>query len=284
MTALEDDFCDMIKKARTGQGRLLAEVARRIRRPEFELQRLEGGERPPTWPEVQALGEALGLRVRALGEIAIKGWRPLPPPAWVDRDGPVVTVTGDFGGYAVKGYILFDSAAKEAVLIDTAYHAAEMLAQVRRRGLRLTGVCLTHGHADHAGGLERIVAEWPVPVYLGEGDRGMLSWKPPKGLLTPFSDRTTLPVGTLAMDGLATPGHTPGGFCYRVSAAGRDLCFVGDTLFAGSIGRSNPPSLYPAHLASVREKLLALPEDTVLFPGHGPATTVREERDHNPFA
>jgi len=86
------------------------------------------------------------------------------------------------------------------------------------------------------------------------------------------------------MDCLASPGHTPGGFCYRVSYAGRVFCFVGDTLFAGSIGRSNPPSLYPLHLASVREKLLTLPEDTVLFFRHGPATTVREELDHNPFA
>jgi glyoxylase-like metal-dependent hydrolase (beta-lactamase superfamily II) len=284
MTALEDDFCDIIKKARTGQGRSLAEVAQKVRRPEFELRRLESGERPPTWPEVQALGEALGLRVHALGEIAIKGWRPQPPAAWVDSDGPVVTVEGDFGGYAVKGYVLFDPAAKEAVLIDTAYHATEMLARVRRRGLRLTGVCLTHGHADHAGGLERIVAEWPVPVYLGEGDRGLLPRMPPKGLLTALPDRTTVWVGALKLEALATPGHTPGGFCYRVCAAGGDLCFVGDTLFAGSIGRSNPPSLYPAHVASVREKLLALPEDTVLFPGHGPATTVREEKDHNPFA
>jgi len=284
MTTLEDEFSDIIKKARAGQGRSLAEVAQRIRQTEFELRRLENGERPPAESEVRALGEALGLRVRALVEIAIKAWRPQPPPAWVHPDGPVVTVTGDYGGYAVKGYILFDPAAKEAMLIDTAYDATEMLAQVRRRGLKLTGVCLTHGHADHAGGLERIVAEWPVPVYLGEGDQGLLSWKPPKGLLAPLPDRSMLSVGALNMESLATPGHTPGGFCYRLSVPGGKLCFVGDTLFAGSIGRSNPPSLYPVHLASVRKKLLALPEDTALFPGHGPATTVREERDHNPFA
>jgi glyoxylase-like metal-dependent hydrolase (beta-lactamase superfamily II) len=281
---LEDDFCDIIKKARMGQGRSLAEVSQKTHQQEFELQSLESGERPPTLPEVQALGEVLGIRARALVEIAIKGWRPQPPPAWVVLDGPVVTVVGDIGGYAVKGYILFDPVVKEAVLIDTAYNAAEMLTRIRQRGLRLTGICLTHGHTDHAGELERIVVEWPVPVYLGEGDRGLLPWKPPRALLTGLTHGQTLSVGTLTMDCLATPGHTPGGFCYRVSTAGRDLCFVGDTLFAGSIGCSNPLSLYPTHLASVREKLLTLPEDTVLFPGHGPATTVREELDHNPFA
>jgi glyoxylase-like metal-dependent hydrolase (beta-lactamase superfamily II) len=282
--ALEDDFFDIIKKARMGQGQSLAEVARRAHQRESELQSLERGERPPTVSEVQALGEALGLRARALIEIAIKGWRPQLPPAWAEPDGPVMTVMGEIGGYSVKGYILCDPVVKEAVLIDTAYHATEMLARIQQRGLRLTGICLTHGHIDHAGGLERIIMKWPVPVYLGKGDQGLLTWKPPKDLLTVLSHGQKLSVGTLRMDCLATPGHTPGGFCYRVSSAGHDLCFVGDTLFAGSIGRSNPPSLYPLHLASVREKLLTLPEDTVLFPGHGPATTVREELDHNPFA
>jgi glyoxylase-like metal-dependent hydrolase (beta-lactamase superfamily II) len=282
--ALEDEFSDIIKKARMGQGRSLDEVARRAHQRESELQCLERGERPPTLPEVQALSEALGLRARALVEIAIRGWRPQFPPAWAKSDGPVMTVLGDIGGYSVKGYILCDPVRKEAVLIDTAYHAAEMLARIQRRGLRLTGICLTHGHIDHAGELEPIVMKWPVPVYLGEGDQDLLPWKPPKDLLTILSHGQTLSVGTLKMDCLATPGHTPGGFCYRVSYAGRVFCFVGDTLFAGSIGRSNPPSLYPLHLASLREKLLTLPEDTVLFPGHGPATTVREELDHNPFA
>ena len=78
---------------------------------------------------------------------------------------------------------------------------------------------------------------------------------------------------------MTTPGHTPGGVCYRAN----DYCFVGDTLFAGSIGRANPSTLYPAHLESVRRRVLTLPDQLILFPGHGPATTVREEKEHNPF-
>ena len=78
---------------------------------------------------------------------------------------------------------------------------------------------------------------------------------------------------------MTTPGHTPGGVCYQA-----DQCvFVGDTLFAGSIGRANPATLYATHLSSVRERLLTLPDSLILFPGHGPSTTVREEKDHNPF-
>ena len=78
---------------------------------------------------------------------------------------------------------------------------------------------------------------------------------------------------------MTTPGHTPGGVCYKTEGS----CFVGDTLFAGSIGRANPPTLYPTHLKSVRTRVLTLPETLILFPGHGPSTTVREEKAHNPF-
>ena len=91
-------------------------------------------------------------------------------------------------------------------------------------------------------------------------------------------------VGGLSVRCMATPGHTPGGICYRVEQGTQQICFVGDTLFAGSIGRANPFSLYPAHLDSVRRRVLTLPARTVLFPGHGPATTVSEELSHNPFA
>jgi glyoxylase-like metal-dependent hydrolase (beta-lactamase superfamily II) len=83
---------------------------------------------------------------------------------------------------------------------------------------------------------------------------------------------------------MPTPGHTPGGVCYRLEKAARPICFVGDTLFAGSIGRSNPAGLYQTHLQSVRKLVLTLAPDTLLFPGHGPATMVGEELLHNPFS
>ncbi|MBM4123428.1 MAG: MBL fold metallo-hydrolase, partial [Nitrospira sp.] len=120
-------------------------------------------------------------------------------------------------------------------------------------------------------------------VYLGSADESLLPWRPSKKWLTSPEEGRAIPVGRLTVRCLATPGHTPGGMCYRVEQGPRDLCFVGDTLFAGSIGRSNPFSLYPLHLESVRRRLLALPSHAVLLPGHGPATTVAEEVAHNPF-
>ena len=151
-------------------------------------------------------------------------------------------------------------------------------------GLRLIGLCLTHGHADHADGIEQILSYREVPVYLGPEDINLLSWRPRTDLLVAPIDELSISVGRRMVHCLTTPGHTPGGICYRLDDAQLPVCFVGDTLFAGSIGRSNPKELYSTHLNSVRRRVLTLSLDYRLLPGHGPATTVEEELDHNPFA
>jgi glyoxylase-like metal-dependent hydrolase (beta-lactamase superfamily II) len=122
-----------------------------------------------------------------------------------------------------------------------------------------------------------------VPVYLGEADESLLSWAPPRTQLKVPDAGGRLKVGRLTITFMTTPGHTPGGTCYHLPEGSVPMCFVGDTLFAGSIGRSNPSTLYSTHLKSVREQVMKLSPDTVLLPGHGPATTVREELAHNPF-
>ena len=279
--ALEDEFCDIVKKARKGTGRTIAVVADTAQLRKEEWERLEQGARAPSEHEVQAMAQTLALKGEALTAVSIGGWVPQPSPEWVSS--LVVTVLGDIGGYEVKGYVLIDPQTKQAVFIDTAYNAEAMMAVLEERHATLTGVCLTHGHMDHAGGLDRIVAEWPVPVYLGEGDFPLLPWKPPQASVVVPKDAQVLAVGDLMVECLATPGHTPGGYCYKVQSWGQALCFVGDTLFAGSVGGSNPLSLYTDHLASVRRRVLQMDPDTVLLPGHGPPTTVNEERLMNPF-
>jgi glyoxylase-like metal-dependent hydrolase (beta-lactamase superfamily II) len=158
-----------------------------------------------------------------------------------------------------------------------------MIEALDKRNLRLVGICLTHGHADHAEGIDHILSYREVPVYLGSEDIDLLNWKPRADLLTVPADGWGIKVGRRAVHCLTTPGHTPGGICYRIDDPKQPVCFVGDTLFAGSIGRSNPSNLYSTHLDSVRGRLLALPPNYRLLPGHGPATTVAEELDHNSF-
>ena len=282
--SLEDDFCDIIKKSRHGQSLSLSSVARLSNMSQSALETLEKAGRLPSREEVRALSQTLGLRENPLCQIAIEGWKPQPTPTWVTQEGLVTTILGDIGGYEVKGYLLTDPLTNDSIMIDTGYNAKHMLATLETRSLNLRGICLTHGHHDHASGLGDILSQWKVPVYIGIEDVELLDWSPPKQFLTFLENGHHISFGNLTLECLATPGHTPGGYCYRLNNNEQSLCFVGDTLFAGSVGRSNPFSLYPTHLTSVRQIVLSLAEDTVLLPGHGPATTVQEERHSNPFA
>lgn len=274
---LEDDFCDILKKARTGQGLSVGDVARMTGLPGGDITALERGDQPRDRTEVLALAKALGLRAGPLEQIAIDKWEPVVQrmPPWVDM------VHGSINGYGVQGYIVHDEG--EALLVDTAYNAPAMIDLLRRRGLCLIGICLTHGHADHADGVDQLLSHREVPVYLGSEDVSLLSWRPRAELLIAPIDGSTINVGHRTVHCVTTPGHTPGGICYRLDDARLPVCFVGDTLFAGSIGRSNPKELYSTHLDSVRSRVLTLSPDYRLLPGHGPATTVEEELDHNPF-
>lgn len=274
---LEDDFCDIVKKARNGQGLSVGDVARMTGLPGGDITALERGDQPKDRAEVRALAEALGLRPTSLEQIALDKWEPVAQqmPPWVEM------VQGSVGGYGVQGYILHDEG--EAVLVDTAYNAPTMLDQLRRRGLRLLGICLTHGHADHAEGIDQILERYEVPVYLGPEDVELLGWRPRRELLVVPDNDLMIRFGRRALRCMTTPGHTPGGICYCADDVQVPVCFVGDTLFAGSIGRSNPRDLYATHLTSVRDRVLTLAPEYRLLPGHGPATTVEEELEHNPF-
>lgn len=274
---LEDELCDILKKSRVGQGLSVVDLARVTGLPGGDITALERGDQPRDRMEVRALAKALGLRPGPLEQIAIEKWEPAAqrPPVWVD------TIQGSINGYGVQGYVVHDGG--EALLIDTAYNPAAMIEFLSAHRLSLVGICLTHGHADHADGIEQILKFREAPVYLGAEDVELLSWQPPAAQLKVPQDGQTIAVGRRRVQCLVTPGHTPGGICYRVDDPETPLCFVGDTLFAGSIGRSNPHMLYQTHLTSVRTGVLGLPQTYRLLPGHGPATTVEEELAHNPF-
>ena len=274
---LEDDFCDIIKKARIGQAWSVEEVARFTGLSGASVTALERGDQPRDKAEVRALAATLKLRLAPLEQIVFDQWVPQPIPSIPE----IATILGDINGYGVNGYIVQDSG--EALLVDTAYNVPAMIDWLESHRVRLIGICLTHGHADHAEGIQQLLARWPGPVYLGADDVSLLRWKPLEGLVAP-EDGRAISVGRLTVHCLGTPGHTPGGICYRVDCGSQPVCFVGDTLFAGSIGKSVPHNLFPTHLDSVRQRLLKLPHDCILLPGHGPASTVREELDHNPFA
>ena len=171
MPALEDEFGDIIKKARQGQGLPLEDVIEKTGITETTLRALEGCKQPPTSNEVQAIATLLSLDPQTLETIGREQWQPRVSPDWVTET--VETIRGDIGGYEVKGYLLYDSTTKDAVMIDTAYNAKQMLQRIDALGLHLKGICLTHGHSDHAQGIDTIV-QYIRRQYTW--DRGICRW------------------------------------------------------------------------------------------------------------
>jgi hydroxyacylglutathione hydrolase len=200
------------------------------------------------------------------------------------------------GGYQTNCYVLRkDNAAQDCLIIDPGLEADELLEFLDGQKLNPLAVVLTHGHIDHIAGVTALRNQFPeTRLYIHKLDAEMLS-KPMINLsLMTGGAFTTEPEDVSLQEGdiidlagikllvLHTPGHTPGGISLYSEQGG--IVFVGDTLFADSIGRTDfPGGSMSKLLKSVREKLFTLPEETRVYPGHGPATTIAAEKAHNPF-
>lgn len=195
-------------------------------------------------------------------------------------------------------YIVAPDEGAESAVIDPGGDAELIVAQLRHHELSPTAILLTHGHIDHIAAVPELARAFPdAAVAMHEADAHMLgdasaslasliglTFEPrePDRLL---ADGDTVALGPHTLGVLHTPGHTPGGIAFRAALEGEpDAVFSGDTLFAGGIGRSDFPGGNPTRLiASIRERLLTLPADTRVYPGHGEPTTVDTERRTNPF-
>ena len=187
---------------------------------------------------------------------------------------------------------MFDRADSDAVLVDPGEETDTFLAEARRRDRRIAAIWLTHAHLDHILGVADIQAATGAPIWLHPADRSLYDELPQQGLwmglaLTrpPAPDHQLghgqrLRCGSIELEVRHAPGHSPGHVVFV--APGAVLC--GDVLFAGSIGRSDlPGGDHQTLLASIERELLSLPDDTRVYPGHGPATTIGAERTGNPF-
>jgi len=192
------------------------------------------------------------------------------------------------GPLETNSYLVWDPSTSDACLVDAGGDAEKIKDFIEENGLHLDFIINTHGHGDH------IVAnsDFRAPVYIHEMDKDFLL-DPGKNLsgafLFPFvspaasrilKDGDTVKLGTLTMEIIHTPGHTPG----SISIALDDVVFTGDTLFAGGVGRTDfEYGSESSLLRSIKEKLMPLADDIIIYPGHGDESTIGEERDSNPF-
>ncbi|MCU0661240.1 MAG: MBL fold metallo-hydrolase [Myxococcota bacterium] len=196
------------------------------------------------------------------------------------------------GPFQENCYIAWDEGTRKGVLIDPGDEPQVILAAAQKLGVTIEAIYNTHAHIDHAGAVATIQSQLKVPFALHEEDEPLLDGLSVQARLfglppikTPKADRRlrhgdTVKIGDIEGTVIHTPGHTPGGICFLFDK----LVFVGDTLFAGSIGRTDlPGGSHEKLLAGIKRELLSLPDDTVVLCGHGPATTIGLEKKHNPF-
>ena len=196
-------------------------------------------------------------------------------------------LTIQVGGFEVNCSILNENG--KAWIVDPGQESNRIIDLLARKGLEPAAILLTHGHFDHIGGIPGLLAKFPdLPVYLHEKDAPMighpLNQLPPE--YPPFQKPRNLATldnieGLENLEILETPGHTPGGVCYYFPKD--KLLLSGDTLFAGSVGRTDLPGGDMATLMNSLRKLVALPDDTLVIPGHGMHTRIALEKSGNPF-
>lgn len=274
---LEDEAGDILAKARSGRGLSVMQAAGAAGLAPGALRALEGLEREASDAELAALAPVLGLEPERLGAIARHRYHPVLPPAPHTRVQVRRLELAQPDGWRSYCYLVGWHGAEEALVIDPGAEGERVLAELDALGWRPRYVALTHTHRDHVGGLPALMQEWAVSVLVSELEVAALGLRPDQVHAVHHGER--LPLARGSFEVIATPGHTPGSVCFRLD----DCVFVGDTLFAGSMGRTNVPGAFEGQRAAVRERLLTLPDEFVLYPGHGPATTVGQERRHNPF-
>jgi hydroxyacylglutathione hydrolase len=266
MIPLEDNYTDVVGKAQRGLRLSDSDLARLAGVTSSELGHFKGGGFDPD--TARKVAGPLQLGARALVELGQKSWEPAP----VEVAGLAMFNTA-YHDITVNSYLVFDSKTRQAAAFDTGATAAGMLEFIEQRELKVDSIFLTHSHPDHVADLKRLQSSTGAPAHVGENEQ----LKGPQ----PFAPGQVFRVGGLKIETRQTSGHARGGITYVVAGLERRLAIVGDALFAASMGGGAVS--FEEALRTNRKEIFSLPDDTVICPGHGPMTTVGEQKKHNPF-
>jgi hydroxyacylglutathione hydrolase len=270
---LEDDFGDILRKAMLGTGTDARALAAVTGIDAGLITAWTKGQGTATESQARALASPLRLDPGRLADSAERKWFPDIPNDPNVRHHPQ-------DPHPSNGYVFFLDGGKRAALVDPAGIASNLLRILRDGAYHLQYILITHKHSDHCDATADVSAAFPqARIVMHRLDAHAIGSLASKATLV--RDGEELPFGDdAAVRMLHTPGHTDGSSTYLI----RSTLFTGDTLFAGSVGGAyGDASTYDDILNSIRSKIFTLPDDTIVMPGHGPPTTVAQERAHNPF-
>ena len=274
---LEDELGDVVGKARRGQEKSVEDVAAAAGLSVADLELVERYELAPSDEQLERLAAALALDADKLRASASKGFFPLYPSGR-PADGLLVEMMILGSDFLMNGYVVGCTATSKGVVIDPGFEAEKILKTVETAGLEIESILLTHGHSDHTGALSEVCQATDAPALINSLDLPLMGNLTTK-IEGELDDGDAIAVGNQRFIARSTPGHTAGG----MTLVHEQVAFVGDALFAGSLGGTRSETAYEGQREAVGKQILELDERVVLYPGHGPATTVAEEKANNPF-
>jgi hydroxyacylglutathione hydrolase len=264
---LEDFFEDIVGKAQRGLGISDQELSQKSGVDIESIRALKQGTGNIQF--IPAIASSLGLGAKALSESYLKTWYPESVPTL----NSIRQVNTPLFDMTVNAYVVWDPTTKDAAIFDTGVDATELFAIGAAEKLTIKYLFLTHTHEDHVAELDTLIKRTQAEIFSPD--------------LEPVPDTKILRegdqfrLGNLRIEARLTNGHSPGGTSFVITGLEHPVAIVGDSLFAGSMGGA--PNAYKQALRNNIEKLLSLPGDTLICPGHGPLTTVANEQNHNPF-
>jgi glyoxylase-like metal-dependent hydrolase (beta-lactamase superfamily II) len=264
---LEDNFTDIIGKAQRGLGISDSQLAEKSTVSMEKIHQLRDGKAEDD--ALKGIAPILNLDPSALVASAREMWKPRELGEIED----LAQFNTRYGDMTVNAYLVWDPQSRDAVAFDTGADCSEMLKCVGDEKLNVQFILLTHAHPDHIEDLNRLRKITGAPVFISDRESAPGAQS--------FAEGKHFQVGNLQIETRLTWGHSPGGTTFVINGLAHPVAIVGDSLFAGSMGGGSVS--YEHAVKNNLEKILTLPDDTIICPGHGPMTTVGEEKRHNPF-